>query len=737
MTSLAKAYPETLTDRHLQLLGHLLANDPRKIVRNFALLVTQELVPDAESGFKAASMADDRVANGLAELCVEQLRASRSPLRIKLSALQLAVKLTQFPECDARSEFASQIIALSRSLCRSVSDARFTVAHSEILANVCCHALHNTKEDADVLMECVNELLAFLHPTLFDKSSRGWHDTLRSLVRVVRSTGRHVDAMKDHVTRRLVELIALLPGSDANNATAKAWVLASLANLPAPSADVVHESAAVLLQETEVVDADQDVRRLQSLAVIFFKWTSRVSSEGSSSAMDALEQRVLVNTRCFRTNADRYEVAKLAMLHGCFAHARKLLEPITAALDHESFGAWIVALARVCEAEELVHERQECSLESTHSLLRASTYLNTAAASSTSFAFTFQKKFVALRCEWMQLVLQAQQIVAEVAFTNSVDGSRESSLSARFARLSQQFNAMKQRLLGADDNDLLVVAVHAASSALLATAIESLLLKKESTSFASVARLLPRQIQSGDNQLAFYQQLERELVVKAERVRRLPLDSGNSSAIGAKVLQQLLAVIGGVPCSLPRLFFRMQARPERRVRSSAQFLTFAETTTFTAKPRARSQLGVPFGTDFTCLLKGVIVCSSAMMASTMRRVMVAIAIDVRVCFGDDPEMNAAAPVADALDDPDGSTDDAIHHIRAEVPIDWAAVSAHTSKTDTSELAYMPFGLPVHVRAEYLSAKGSFHLAAQLALVDCDEERWPLATSGCRRGFIVY
>lgn len=742
MTSLAKAHSDALTDQHLQLLSHLLANDPRKLVRNFALLVSQELVPDADSPASEAKVTDDRLSNGLTEWCVDQLRASPSPLRIKLSALQLAQKLSRSRECDARSEFASQLIALARSLCQSTSDARFTVAHSEILANVCCHAMSNAKEDADVLLECLNELLAFLHPALFNKSPRGWQETLSAVVRVVRASGPEVGVVKDHVTRRLVELIALLPGSDANNATAKSWVLVSLASLPAPSTDVVHESAPVLLQEAKAVDADQDMRRLRSLALITFKWGARVPGGDSSSVMALLEQRVLVDTRCFRFNADRYDVGKLAMLHGCFVQARKLLDPITATLDHESYSAWIVALVRVCEAEELVRERQECSLESVHCLLRAATYLNIAAACSTCFAFIIQKKFVALRCEWMQVVLQAQQIAAEVAFTNSVDGSREPTLSARFARLAQQFTAVKQKLLGADSKDLEVLASHAALSALLSVAIDRLLLLDGSTASSAIARLLPSQIASDDVTIAFYQRLEREVLAKAEQVRRLHSDASSGRyATGARVLQQLLTAIAGVPCWLPRLFFRMQVRPERRVRSSAQFLTFAESTTFTAKPRARSQLGVPYGTDFTCLLKGVVVCSAGMMASTWRRSMAAIDVDVRVCFGDGQETHGTASAAIGLDDTDGDDGDARdavqHHICAAVPIDWEAVSALAGQPGSSQLAHLPFELPVHVQAERLSTKGAFHLAAKLALVDHDGARWPLAASGCRRGFIVY
>lgn len=717
-TSLVKTYPAALADQHLQLLNHLLTNDPRKFVRNFALIVSQDLV-------EVAMVEDTTLASGLAKCAFNQLNDAKSPLRIKLSAVQLLATISQATVLEV------DVLPVTKRLAQSTSDSRFVVAHTHILANQGILKLNQSSMDAQIVSGYVEELLVLLHPSFFNKSSRGWQETLNALVRLV-GTDHAVEVTTDHVARCLVELVSLLPGTDANNGIAKSWVFVALTRLPVVSARCVSEIAPVLIQETQTIKADHDMHRLRSLSSVIFKWGKTDKANGPS-IVNQFAEYALCDSSIFSTHADRYDVAKIAMIHGQFAQARKLLGPISASLDDESFGSWVIALQQICESEACVLQRYESSMESVYSLTRASTFLDAAAATSDSFEFIFQKHFVALRREFMQLVLQTQQIAAEVALTSVVDATRIQDRSARFAQSAQRYVDFKLKLLGADDADLQVIDEHAALSALLALAIDGFVLQEAPTASPEASHLLSTLLSRCSK---FYAQLEGDIKAKTQRLQRLKTQGGSQCATGAKVLQQLLSAVASIPLALPRLFFRMQARTERRVRSSGQFLTFAENSAFTAKPRARSQLGVPFGTDFACLLKGVISCPSAWMVSSWRASMTSIAVEVRVCFGDGQEANAAGTESfyDTVEAISG--ENVRHSILATVPITWDSLPA-VDNPEAPKVAYIPFELPVHVRAEHLSAKGAYHLSARLAVVDCGGVKWSLAASGCRRGIIVY
>uniref|UniRef100_H3HD39 Integrator complex subunit 7 N-terminal domain-containing protein n=1 Tax=Phytophthora ramorum TaxID=164328 RepID=H3HD39_PHYRM len=150
-----------------------------------------------------------------------------------------------------------------------------------------------------------------------------------------------------------------------------------------------------------------------------------------------------------------------------------------------------------------------------------------------------------------------------------------------------------------------------------------------------------------------------------------------------------------------------QLAGEAAFTNSPGFLTYAENTAFTAKPRSRSQLGVSLGTDFTSVLKGALALSRSAQRYWRER---AEAIEAEV----------------------------LHRSIVNLPVAWGQViEAEAVEEDGQVMVYLPFETPVHVKATSLTLKGSFVLVAKLALVDCQGERWPLAATGCRRGFIVY
>ncbi|KAG6587083.1 Armadillo-type fold [Phytophthora cinnamomi] len=90
---------------------------------------------------------------------------------------------------------------------------------------------------------------------------------------------------------------------------------------------------------------------------------------------------------------------------------------------------------------------------------------------------------------------------------------------------------------------------------------------------------------------------------------------------------------------------------------------------------------------------------------------------------------------------DSSRDEKLvqYRVRVNLPVAWDQVVEATTEEvgDCQSMLYLPFETPVHVKAASLTQKGSFVLMARIALTDRHGERWPLAATGCRRGFIVY
>lgn len=283
---------------------------------------------------------------------------------------------------------------------------------------------------------------------------------------------------------------------------------------------------------------------------------------------------------------------------------------------------------------------------------------------------------------------------------------------------------LRSLLLGADERDLDAPQAHANACVLLASAVDGFLLLRSSNSID-----FPTKWGSCLWSLQVLKTLSEDVRGKLDRV--VKLSPARQPGVGARVLQQLVAALCALPPVLPKLFFCSRLGSEQRLLSSAQFLTYAENTTFTAKPRSRSQLGVSLGTDFVSVLKGVLAVSRKARSYWSTRAE-AVQVDVLVCIAG-AAVNTGSSSIYGLDD--GMSDDKLvqHRMTVTLPIAWDQVS----DTEDQTMLYLPFETPVHVKAANLTVKGSFTLVAKLALVDHQDERWPLAATGCRRGFIVY
>ncbi|CAH0485746.1 unnamed protein product [Peronospora farinosa] len=737
MTTMTTAYPEVLLMMHGQLLHHVLDQEPRALVRNFTLMVTQQLVG------KAGTDEDDQLANILegmfSRISSLHVTSGRGMMRIKLSALLL---LEKWCVDHVLGEKAHALLEDANKLLAFTADERFAKAYVSVISNVARQKLSSVET---ISPECnVDNLLMLLHPRAAVAAKSTWNHVLCALARLCQDYPEHLAA---YVSSRLVELL-LIPTENLDSTISKLRrtsifkVLGT--QLRPPVVHLIHKELPTLLKELLTVK-QTDAPRLQAVAATFFLWTQEMTfaitddDKGTRRTIAEFEQQLL-NPAHYESHAERYEMAKLAMLRGRFALALQLMEVVVASADSECFGGWLRALQALCEAESRIASDQFVHLESIHSLARTSMYLQ--AAQTSSFRFQLQLHLVSLRLEWVQFLQSTQQLAGEAVFTNSAGNSagREGHLSKQLRVLARKFKALRSLLLGASQRDLDALQAHANSCILLASAVEGLLLLQSPNSidFPTEWGLI---INGSQWSLQMLKLLSEDVRSKLDRVANLA--PSRQPGTGARVLQQLLASLCGVPLVLPRLFFCSRLRNEQRLFSSAQFLTYAENTAFTAKPRSRSQLGVPIGTDFTSVFKGVLAISRKAQSYWSERIE-AIETEILVCLAGAGVTGVSSVSTSSLLDErvvDASPEESFvqHRMKVVLPVSWdqVAKSAAVEDEDGQTMLYLPFETPVHVKATNLTVKGSFVLIAKLALVDRQGQRWPSAATGCRRGFIVY
>ncbi|CAH0482819.1 unnamed protein product [Peronospora belbahrii] len=735
MTALTAAYPRVLLMMHGQLLHHVLGQDPRSFVRNFALIATQQLVE------KLIADGEDQLANILegmfSQISIMHATSSRGMMRIKLSALFLLKKWC------VNNELGEKALALlhdANKLLAFTSDTRFGKVYVSIMLNIARQKLSSA--ETTLPEHHVDSLLELLHPRAAVAAKSTWNYALSALAGLCQDFPQHLAV---HVSSRLVELLSI-PTENLDSTISKlrrASVLKVLgAQLRPPLISVIQKELPMLLKELSTIKKS-DAPHLQAVAATFFLWTQDLTfantdeDKGTSKTIVEIEQQ-LVNPEYYESHAERYEMVKLAMLRGRFSLALQLLEAIAARADNECFGGWLRALQALCEAESRIVSEQFVHLDSVHSLARTSMYLH--AAQTSSFRFDLQLCLVSLRLEWVQILQSTRQLAAEAAFTNSVGSAagREGQLSKQLRALAHKLGVLRSSLLGASQRDLDVLQAHANSCLLLASAIEGFLLlwSPNSIEFPTKWGLNMNGSQWSLEKLKI---LSEDVRGKLDRVVKLA--PFRQPGIGARVLQQLLAALCTVPLVLPKVFFCSRLHRKQCLLSSAQFLTYAENATFTAKPRSRSQLGVSLGTDFTSVLKGVLALPRSAQDYWSEQIE-AIEAEILVCLAGVTRVSNTT-TSSSIDEMvvAASQEEKFVQYRAKVnlPVLWdhVAESAAIKDGDGQTMIYLPFQAPVHVKATNLSAKGSFVLTAKLAVVDRQGERWPLAATGCRRGFIVY
>ncbi|CAI5708931.1 unnamed protein product [Peronospora destructor] len=708
MTTLTAAYPEVLLTMHGQLLHHVLDQDPRALVRNFTLMATQQLVG------KSGTDEDDQLAN----------------------ILEGGVLITN------RAKKAHALLEDASTLLASTTVERFAKAYISVISNVARQKLLSAKTTSP---ECsVDNLLVLLHPRAAVATKSTWNHVLSALARLYQD---YPELLATYVSSRLIELL-LIPTENLEPAISKLRrtsifkVLGT--QLRPPVVSLIHKGLPILLKEVLTVEL-MDAPRLQAVAATFFLWVQETTfantdeDKGTKRTIAEIEQQLL-NPEHYESHAERYEMAKLAILRGSFSLALQLIETVVASTDSECFGGWLRALHALCEAESRIASDQFVHLESIHSLARTSMYLQ--AAQTSSFRFELQLQIVSLRLEWVQLLQSTQQLAGEAAFTNSAGNpvGREGQLSKQLRALARKFKALRSLLLGASRHDLDALQANANSCILLASAVEGHLLLRSPNSidFPTEWGFIVNGSQWSLHMLKF---LSEDVRHKLDRVVKLA--PSHQPGTGACVLQQLLAALCSFPIVLPRLFFCSRLRSKQRLFSSAQFLTYAENTAFTVKPRSRSQLGVPLGTDFTSVFKGVLALSRRAQSYWSERVE-AIETEILVCLAGAGVTGVSSVSASSLLDErvvDASPEESCvqHRMKVILPVVWDQVAESAAVEDGGDqtMLYLPFETPVHVKATNLTAKGSFVLMAKLALVDRQGQRWPSAATGCRRGFIVY
>lgn len=713
MNALTELHIVRLLDDHVQVIQHAVRTDSRPIVRNFALLSAQKLV-------SGASLASPDAFGSLIECVVDQLCETTAPLKTKCLALCAVEGWCRELALDARTRdrVANEAVQM-----HTLHPDRVGRASVNYLATIARRALvvqggepawspSQPPPGLELLME-------LLRPECFDQSAVAYGRSLESVERLCLA---FPEDLSPYVVGCLIELLTLATGASVGEL--KRRIVTTLSHIAFANSTSVAAHVHVLLHSLSSLSADESSSRA-ALAVTLFRALRTSASGDNSESVDDLER--LFTDAKYATQADRYEIAKLAMTHGYFRLALILTTSVAEASDSECFGGWLRALSAISDAEASVVRDGRVGLDSIYQLSRAAAFVST--ASTPHFKFAFQLHVVALRTEWMKLVLQAQQFAGETEYGNVKGGAREATLCDRFHSTATQYHLLRSTLLGADASTLDALDGAARVCELLAVAVDGLLLLHT----PPLASQPPRFITS--KSLSFVQQtceaLEADILERVGVLQRV--DSSRRASVGGKVMLQLLQTVCTTPLGLPPHFFRTTVKsPQRRIASNVQFLTAAENTAFTSKPRPRSQLGVPFGTDFNSLLKGVVEVSASALGYWRDKIHT-LNVEVHVSQAD----KAGAASATVASDHDV--------IRERIVLDWTeAVSQTRGRGEDGDdsggqetSVFLAFETAVHVNAATLRTKGSFQLRAVVSVIDKAGEAWQLAATGCTRGFIVY
>ncbi|KAI9918844.1 hypothetical protein PsorP6_011885 [Peronosclerospora sorghi] len=735
MTTLTAAFPAVLLPRHGQLVHHVLDHDPRPLACNFVLLATQELVE------RVGLAEEEQLADVMEGICsrVRACGTQRGRMRLTFSALLLLEKWS----CDhIVGPEATALLQQVQALLRVTTDTRVGKAYTCVMRHLARHK--RAGFESTLRASSVDELLRLLHPRARVAAKTTWDHALNALASLCQDEDQRY---KDYVPQRLVELLSISTETldPTTSKRRRSAVLGMLgAQLEAPHVNMIQKELPMLLNELSCTDGT-DAAHVRALAATFFLWTREMqlsAMDQRTSDLVAAFERQLLNADKYASLAERYEMAKLAMLRGRYKLALQLLDDLVARTESTCFGGWLNALQKLCDAESRIETDQWVQLDSLHAFASVSLHLH--AARTSSFRFELQLHFVSLRLEWLQLLQSAQQLAGEAAFTNAVGHAtgREGHVITKLHVLARKFEHLRTLLLGASQHDLDALRVHARACGVLAVAMEGLLLLQSPRSMQ-----FPTEWTSDCQGTRWHVRmlaiLSEDVREKLHRIARL--SPSRQPGVAARVLQQLIAALCGLPLVLPTLFFRSRLPTRRRLAASAQFLTHTEHAAFTSKPRARAQLGVSLGTDFTTILNGAVAVPARAKVYWRNR-LEALEAQLFVCLAADVTAVSALITTSSrwtLDDA-GAQDKRLiqHYARVKVRLGawWAqggSSSARTEDDDDRKLLYVPFMTPVHVPASDLTVKGSFMLMAKLGLVDTHGENWPLAATGCRRGFIVY
>lgn len=708
MGSIAASYPQGLIGVHIQLLHHIIHQDPRKCVQNFALRSSQRLITED---------SEEEHVELIVQSLVMVLQA-KTFARLKLSALNVLEKIAVVQHLG---EFEAQVIADTERF-SMMKDDRFGITYAGLLNNIVKRELKAVTDSVSATqIPCLYKLLTLLHPNWFAKKPNVW---MTSLQYTGKLSKLYPKILASTVIASLLDLIPLAQSKSMKQPLIKLLSLVALF-----SGEQLREATPILVKQMEMLTNEDTSIRLGLGKILLCAWKVVVAQSNDNTQVDSLKKTLADGP--YLSHADRYEMAKHALMFGHLRLALALLTPVAVSMDHECFSGWLLALRAWTEGELIVQSSACVSMSSLHHLSRTLTYIK--AATTTKYGFEFQKAFLELRSSWMQQLLQAQQFSGEIAYTNAKGSAREESLRDRLRQLAGSFYSLRSQLLGVESSDLNILAGHARLCLVVAMGVEGFLLLGS-----------PRNVRSPHSASSVYEQvstvkypstldeacsaLEGEILRKTEQLQRS--NSTQLASLGGKVMQQMLASICSLPCSIPRQFFRMEIKPMMLVRSTAQFLTFAECTAFTSKPRPRSQLGVSLGTDFTCALKGAIrVHQDA--RNNWRDTFESIEVEISVASSTQQRPGSAKSSYER-----STLATSSHDIRALLPVTWSA-EENPRDVAVSAWCYVPFESSVLVPATQLTSKGSYVVLATISVKDVNGEQWPLAATGCSRGFIVY
>lgn len=736
----------SFTKVFLEYMQNVIKFDARRRIQNAAIRNVCKFL-------ECQSHIDEKVF----QVCKDMTRSlfdSETPFL--LSACYLLDKLAKHNNVLRSNDIGAIVQNVEIVVHRNPTSPKVFSVYTRILCNLAIHAFqshdvarHSINEDNKRSFSFLQSLLQFLQFENFQKSwfhIGMWKNVLDRLQEVCQ---QFLSIIAPHISAVLLDLLEVVVHEPCvlvqDRVEIKRALIVFISHIACFAKEKTRKSAiSTFMVEFRMIEKEASFsneinRYYLALAVILLRTLDNSIKEDNAILTEMMH---LVET--YGNSLLQYEITREVMHNGFFGLALGVLPKLADITEHEQLTGFLLMLEKMCSSESsftvadptgLLENRTVVGLDTLYEMSQALTYLEGSIDSSQKFVF--QRQYISLRLQFLQLVQELQQLIGEVELIARIERDHEFDLLAtHFAAVGDGYKTLRLSLLGTSEYDSLVLIAYGRCAYLFSIIVKTLVVpanhSRHSTfpilkstcygEYLSNTHLPPL--------MRFCIVLENAVDGKIRMLDQSITEEDKVAWIVNFVQHFISAFLRRVPCALPRVFFQTQIPKLRVVQGSGQFLTFAEANTFLSKPRARSQLGVSLGSAFTCFFHGALSLGKGYLKEIRQLEYQKMEIDITVHAIDKEHLmheKVSSRILGFQFENDGTW-----HSKS----DMRQVCGGSKRNGTTPL-YRMFVSDVYIEAKHLTVKGSYRISASFVLIDHNGDAWRVPTQDCCRGFIVY